>query len=315
MKKIICLFLSGIIILTGCSTILNSNKSQTSNQSSWISNAGSLYSNLEKNEIVYRDNPAGLPNGINANLYTRLSWFMSLLDFFELHETLTYEKKESFFNALFGFIPSGTTDDFYREVAIGGYFEEKFPLLLYATVHKPSADAPEGAAGILGFYGNFVGVRNSQTGNIRFQRMNIINPNFNWGSIGVIFSNNNVVRGSFLFSQEAENKIKEEYKNNLYMQYVNLADGYLKDEIAGNDETALRMLNEAYANSNEVPVRIVAKLNTFLYYLSRDNIRSAEEALTTAARLSNDFVNIDLSFKKAVEIEAQTMLNIYKKYM
>jgi hypothetical protein len=155
-------------------------------------------------------------------------------------------------------------------------------------------------------------VRNNKTRIVRLQPIVTIGSNLNWSTNGVVFSDNRIVRGANLYSKEAENKLNEEYSNNRYLQLVNLADSYIKDELAENDDRALEMLNEAYSNSTEMAIRIIAKLNTFLYYLSKDNIKNAEEALSVATQLPNEFAGIDPSFRRVIDIEAPSMLRIYK---
>jgi hypothetical protein len=299
-------------------TIPSNNTNNANKQSeSWIFEADSLEeSKLSKNEIVYRDNPAGLPSAMEVDLFGRISWFNSLLDTFDLHEILSFEEKEAFFNALFGFIPAEPTNDFFRAVGVGEYLSDKSPLILYARVYKPSDKAPAGSKGVLQFTGNFIVIRNSKTGKIDFlQIKKIITPNINWVSSGIIFADGSFVKASYLFSQEGENKLKEDAGDNIYLQYVNLADNYIKDEIKDNDDKALEMLNEAFNNSADPIIRITAKLNTFLYYLYKQNVDSAEDALAIAVQLSNETENIAPSFKQVIDIEAPTMLKIYKNYM
>jgi hypothetical protein len=269
---------------------------------------------LSKNEIVYRDNPAGLPNGADTELFGRVSWFNSLLEIFSLQESMSFEDKESFFNALFGFIPDEPTDDFYRAVAIGGYFKNgKESLILYARVYKPTDRTPDGSKGILDFTGNFIVTQTVKTGKINFiPSNNVIIHGANWFSNGIIFSDNSIVKASFLYSQENEDEIKKESGDDIYMQYVNLADIYIKDELKDNDDKILGMLNDAYNNSVDLSVRLAAKLNTFLYYLYINDIAGAEEALTTAAQLADSAESINPDFRRVIDIEAPTMLKIYK---
>ena len=268
---------------------------------------------LIKNEIMYRDNPVGLPDEAKTDLFGKINWFSSLLETFNLHETLSFEQKEELFNALFGFIPAGPTDDFYRTVAIGEYLSDKSSLILYARVYKPSARAPSGSIGILNFTANFMVLEDKKTGKIRFSPLKrAILPNINWSSNGVIFADGSIIKVSNLFSQEKENEIKEDAGDNIYLQYVNLADSYIKDEIKTNDDRALEMLNEAFTHSDDPAIRIVAKLNTFLYYLYKQNVNNAEKALLTATELSRGLKNADLLFDRVINIEAPAILEIYK---
>ncbi|MDR1286983.1 MAG: hypothetical protein LBK08_05170 [Treponema sp.] len=317
MKNFIYAALFSIVLFNSCLTIpsnnanrLNVNKASTS----WIFDTNSLEkTTLSKNEIVYRDNPVGLPVEAETDLFGKISWFNSLLETFDLHETLSFEEKETFFNALFGFIPTEPTDDFFRSIGVGEYFNDKSPLILYARVYRPSDKAPADSKGILQFTGNFMAIRNNQTGKVDFRPLNsMIIPDMNWSSNGIVFANGSLVKAIYLLSQENENKIKEEAGDNIYLQYVNLADIYIKDEIKSNDDKALEMLDEAFNNATDSTIRIVAKLNTFLYFLYKKDVDSAEDALTIAVQLSEEMENIDPSFKRVVDIEAPTMLKIYK---
>jgi hypothetical protein len=281
---------------------------------SWIFGTNSLEeSKLLKNEIAYRDNPAGLPSGVEVDLFGKISWFNSLLETFDLHDALSFEEKEAFFGALFGIIPAEPTDDFFRAIGVGEYLSDKSPLILYARVYRPSDRAPAGSKGILQFTGNFAAIRNNQTGKVDFRPLKgMIIPNMNWFSNGIIFADGSFVKASYLFSQEDENKIKEEASDNIYLQYVNLADNYIKDEIKDNDDKALEILNEAFNYATDPTIRIAAQLNTFLYYLYKQNIDGAENALTIAVQLSKELEDIDPSFKQVIDIEAPTMLKLYK---
>jgi hypothetical protein len=303
------------VLFNSCLTTSSNNTNKPSK--SWILGTNSLEeSKLLKNEIAYRDNPAGLPAEIEIDLFGKISWFNSLLETFDLHETLSFEEKEVFFDALFGFIPAEPTDDFFRTIGVGEYLSDKSPLILYAGVYRPSDRAPAGSKGILQFTGNFVALRNNQTGKVHFRSLKgMIISDINWFSNGIIFAGGSIVKASYLFSQEGENKLREEAGDNIYLQYVNLADNYIKDEIKDNDDKALEMLNEAFNDAVDPTIRIVAQLNTFLYYLYKQNVDSAEDALTIAVQLSNEVENIDPSFKQVIDIEAPTMLKIYKNHM
>lgn len=315
MKKFAYVVIVSMFFWGSCSTTSSNNASKPATP--WIFDNNNLEkANLTKNQIVYRDNPAGLPKGVKSDLFGRINWFNSLLEIFDLHETLKFEEKEMFFNALFGFIPEEPTDDIFRAIAIGEYFSDKSPLILYTTVYKPSSKAPGGSKGILDFSGNFTAVRNNQTGKITFRPLKgMIIPNMNWFSNGIIFEDGSVVKASYLFSKEYEEKTKNEASDNIYLQYVNLADIYIKDEIKNNDEKALQMLNDAYANAADTNIKIAAKLNTFLFYLNKQDVKSAEEALAMAAQLAKKAENIDTSFMRVINIEAPTMLKIYKNNM
>ncbi|MDR1106866.1 MAG: hypothetical protein LBL44_10965 [Treponema sp.] len=316
MKNFIYAALFSMVLFNSCLTtsLNNINRPNTNKASSWVFGTNSIEKiKIPKNEIVYRNNPVGLPVGVETDLFGKISWFNSLLETFDLHETLSFEEKETFFNALFGFIPMEPTDDFFRVVGIGEYFDDKSPLLLYARVYRPSDKAPAGSKGILQFTGNFVAVRNDQTGKVDFMPLNsMLILNMNWSSNGVVFADGSLVQAAYLLSQENENKIKEEAGDNIYLQYVNLADIYIKDEIKSNDDKALEMLDEAFNNAAGSIIRIAAKLNTFLYFLCKKDVDSAEDALTIAVQLSEETENIDPSFKRVVDIEAPTMLKIYK---
>ena len=309
MKKFVCIVLFFIVFFSSCLTTAKNEPA-----TSWIFDNNNLEkTKLSKNEIVYRDNPVGLPAEAETDLFGKINWFNSLLETFNLHEILSFEQKEVLFNALFGFIPAGPTDDFYRAIAIGEYFSDKSPLILYARVYRPSARAPSGSVGILDFTANCAAIRNNRTGIIDFRPINgLIVPNMNWFSNGVIFTDGSIIKASDLFSQENENKVIEEAGDNIYLQYVNLADSYIKDEIKSNDNSALRMLNEAFNRADDPTIRIAAKLNTFLYYLYKQDINNAEEALLTAVELSRGLENIDPSLKRVINIEAPTILEIYK---
>jgi hypothetical protein len=301
------------VVFTGCFILLSDNSKKVSG--SWIFDDDNLVERmLSKNEIVYRDNPAGLPKSANTVLFGRVSWFNSLLERFSLHESMSFEDKEILFDALFGFIPDEPTDDFYRAIAIGGYFKDGTEsLILYARVYKPSDKAPADSKCILGFTGNFTATQNTQTGEIKLEPINTgIFPRFNWSANGVIFSDNSIVKASDLYSQEKVDEIKAEGGDDIYFQYVNLADVYIKDEKKDNDDEILGMLNDAYNNSASLPIRIVAKLNAFLYYLYKNDVASAEEALTIVTQLYSESESIDPSFRIIVDIEAPTMLRIYK---
>jgi hypothetical protein len=315
MKNFVCIALFSAVLFSSCLTNLLNNTQKPSR--SWISGPNSLEnSKLSKNEIMYMDNPVGLPAEGEADLFGKISWFNSLLETFDLHEVLSFEEKEAFFNALFGFIPAEPTDDFFRVIGVGEYLSNKTPLILYARVYRPSDKAPVGSKGILQFTGNFAVIRNNQTGQVDLRPLNgIIIPNMSWISNGVIFDDGSIVKASYLFSQEDENRIKEDPGDDVYLQYVNLADIYIKDEIKDNDDRILEILNEAFNNSAEAAVRITAKLNTFLYYLYKQDVDSAEDALTTAAQLSKEMKNTIPSLKRVIDIEAPTMLKLYKDNM
>jgi len=316
MKKFAYFVIISLVFWSGCSTTPSNNANKP--ETSWIFDDNNMEkANLAKNQIVYRDNPAGALHGVKTNLFGRISWFNSFLETFDLHEALTFEEKEMFFNALFGLIPEEPTDDIFRVIAIGEYFSDKSPLILYARVYKPSNRAPSGSKGILVFTGNFTGMKNNKTEKITFMPIKgMIIPNINWFSNGIIFEDCSVVKASCLFSQEYEEKTKKEAGDNIYLQYVNLADIYIKDEIKNNDEKALQMLNDAYANAADINIKTTAKLNTFLFYLCKQDVKKAEEALATATQLAKKAENnIDPSFMRAINIEAPTMLKLYKNNM
>jgi hypothetical protein len=48
------------------------------------------------------------------------------------------------------------------------------------------------------------------------------------------------------------------------------------------------------------------------HYLYKQDVESAENALTIAVQLSEGVENIDPSFKRVIDIEAPMMLKIYK---
>jgi hypothetical protein len=319
MRNLICILSVFCVVFTGCFTFPSGGGSGSNNSKkvsgSWVFDDDNLAKRtLSKNEIVYRDNPAGLPKGANTELFGKVNWFNSLLGSFSLHETMSFEDKESLFDALFGFIPDGPTDDFYRTVAIGGYFKDGTePLMLYARVYKPSDKEPAGSKGVLDFTGNFIITRNRQTGETNLQPINTgALHSVNWVTNGIILSDNSVVKASDIYSPEKEDEVKAESGDNIYFQYVNLSDIYIKDEKKDNDDKILEMLNDAYNNVDSLPVRLVAKLNTFLYYLYKNDVASAEEALATATQLYSESESIDPSFRIVVDIEAPTMLKIYK---
>jgi hypothetical protein len=320
MKNFICVSLFSIVLFSSCLTTPsnNTNRSNTNKTSTpWIFDTSIFEkAKLSENEIAYKDNPAGLSVEAETDLFGKISWFNSLLEIFDLHETLSFEEKEAFFNALFGFIPAEPTGDFFRVIGVGEYFNDKSPLMLYARVYRPSDKAPADSKGILHFTGNFTATRNNQTGKINFRPLNgIIVPNMNWFTNGIVFADGSLVKATYLFSQEDENKIKEEAGDNIYLQYVNLADNYIKDEIKSNDDKALEMLNEAFNNATDSTIKIAAKLNTFLYFLYKQDVDSAEDALTITVQLLREVENIDPSFKRVVDIEAPTMLKLYKNNM
>jgi hypothetical protein len=317
MRKLICILSVFSVIFTGCFTLPSGGSSSNSRKvaDTWVFDGDNLAKRtLSKNEIVYRDNPAGLPKGANTELFGRVNWFNSLLEGFALHETMSFEDKEALFDALFGFIPDGPTDDFYRTVAIGGYFKDGAePLIFYARVYEPSDKAPAGSKNILRFTGNFIITQNRQTGETNLQPINTsISHSVNWSTTGIILSDNSVVKASDIYSPEKEDEIKAGSGDNIYFQYVNLSDLYIKDEKKDNDDKILEMLNDAYNNVDSLPIRLVAKLNTFLYYLYKNDIASAEEALTIATQIYSESENIDPSFGIVVDIDAPTMLRIYK---
>jgi len=314
-NKVFFLCLMGLIcLIIGCSTTSNTGSNVST---SWIFGRNSLEeSKLSKDEISYRDIPTGLPKGMQVNLFGKINWFNSLLETFDLHETLSFENKEKLFDALFGFIPAEPTNNFYRAVALGGYFSDGSPLILYAGVYNPSSNAPEGSKGILQFTGNFAVYRNTRTNSVEFRPMKgLIIPNANWYSNGVIFSDNSLVKASHLYSKNVEDAIIEEAEGDINVQYINLADRYIMDQISENDELALNMLNEAFNNSTEDFMKAAAKLNAFLYYLYRGDIVKAEEALSIAAQLSKQAADIDPSFLRVINIEAPTMLKLYRNNM
>ena len=318
MKKIMFAFTIFMLanFLFSCFSLPTEKPVNTKNKSetSWI--FGINNTKLIKNQIIYRDNPAGLPDEAKTDLFGKINWFSSLLETFNLHETLSFAQKEELFNALFGFIPAGPTDDFYRTVAIGEYFSDKSPLILYARVYRPSARAPSGSIGILDFTANFAAYRNNRTESVDFMPMNgLIVPNMNWSSNGVVFADGSIIKASDLFSKENENNVIEEAGDNIYLQYVNLADSYIKDEIKTNDNRALEMLNEAFTHSDDPTIRITAKLNTFLYYLYKQNVNNAEKALLTASELLRESKNDNPSFDRVINIEAPIILELYKNNM
>jgi hypothetical protein len=314
--KILKLFCVAMIIATllGCAT--TSGTSSTGKMTtSWIFDKDNLEQrNLSKNEIIYRDIPAGLPSGQNIKLFGRISWFNSLLETFDLHESLSLEEKQKLFDALFGFIPDQPTDEIYRAIALGKYLSDGSSLILYARMYRPSNSAPEGSKGILQFTGNFSAIRNNTTGILSFRPMNgLIIPNLNWFSNGIVFSDGILVKASYLYSNEAEEQIKKDAGNDINMLHVNLADMYIKDQIKENDESALAMLFQAFDN-NESPdfIKVLAKLNSFLYYIYKDDIVLAEKELSEATELSKNIKDLDESFVRVINIESPVILELYK---
>jgi len=319
-NRIFCLCLTGLIFfIIGCSTTSNTGNAGSSNNNPthWIFDRENLEElNLSKNEIRYRDNPDGLPEGAQVNLFGKIDWFNSFLETFDLHESLSFENKEKLFDALFGFIPAEPTNDIYRAVALGGYFSNGSPLILYLRVARPSRSAPEGSKGILEFTGNFMAVRNNRTNSTDFLPIKgVIASNTNWFSNGVIFSDNLLVKASRLYSKRVEDAIIEEAGGDIDVQNINLADRYILDEVKENDEQAINMLNETFNNSTDDSIKAAAKLNTFLYYLSKGDVVKAEEAISIAAQLSKRVPDINPSFLRIINIEAPVMLRLYRNNM
>ncbi|GHV69727.1 hypothetical protein AGMMS49928_13330 [Spirochaetia bacterium] len=310
MRKLISCLFCGILLLAfiSCST---TPKTPTTN--SWIYDKDNLENvPIEKNEIIYRDIPGGLPKGADGPLFGKLAWFNSILNAFDLQETLSTDDKDKLFDALFGFLPETPTNIIYRAIALGKYFENGSPLILYAGLYEPASTAPEGSLGILQFTGNF-GTLKTPSKVLFVPVKGYLSISEFWKTMGVVFQDGLIVEASHLYNAGYEMKIMLDAKDDTNMEYINLADLYINDQLRENDARALEMLNEVYEKDDATELqKTVAKLNAFLYYLYTDDVSAAEEALLTAKEHSEKIPDLSPSILRVINVEAPAMLELYK---
>lgn len=299
------------LALVSCASAPSAAPAAPAGRTPWIFSDGGLEeAPLAMLEIAKRDNPGVSVAAASGAAFGRVAWFNSLLDQLELHDRLGLEAKIALYDALFGYLPAAPTADFYRMAAIGGYFGEGKPLVLYAKAYQPSAKAPAGSGVVIQYTGNFVVVRDNKTGEVRRNPVNgMISPGFNWFTNGIVFADGRVVKTSYLYDPEEEKATAAE--GGPAMVKANLADLRVKDELLDNDAGIEASLEEAFADpAADVNIRALAKLNLFMFGLYAGDLAKAEAALDAARAVGASIT--EPSFREVIDLQAPAMLAVYR---
>jgi hypothetical protein len=301
------LALASVALLSSCSSGPSSTAPGKSKEP-WVFEGGGLEKRkLATNEIAVADAPGEPPRRAEGTrTFGKVAWLYSFLERAGLHSKLDLQQKQALLAALFDGIPAEPTPDFYRAVAIGGYFDGKTPLVLYARAFKPSERAPKGSAVVLQFTGNFVVVTRKKTDKTELQPVSgMIMPNFNYFTNGILFSDGRVVQANFLYSPAEEKKLRAEGDPDTVA--ANLADAYTKDEVPENDAGIEGMLVAASRSEKAtVEVRTTALLNLYQYFLYAGKADEARGALRDAQAAGKGIA--DPSFREVLDIQAPQML-------
>jgi hypothetical protein len=293
------------ILFGSCMSSPGSNSNSSSSDSQWFFSLEKA--DLEPGEIRSITNENVNITAENIPPFGKIAWLYSLLETFDLHEKLSINDKIILLDALFNNIPNEANSIINRATAIGDYFGENKHLILYSTNFMPSDKAPEGSRMIVDFTGNFIVTEDVETGETKFTHIQgMISPKFNWFSNGIVFTNSNLVKVTFLSNDE-------EYMNALEnrdaVSLINLMDSYTKDENAANDSDILALLAEAEELiAGDPMLEVFAKLNHFQYLIYIEDTENAQLLLEEIQAQAVDIT--DEGFRRIIDIEAPHMLEL-----
>jgi hypothetical protein len=266
---------------------------------------------LGQYEIVYKDSPKSMPAPLETALFGRADWFITFLNVFELQEKLDMEQKLQLFDALFNYIPAKPQTEGYRIVSIGGFKEDKSLQLVLASIEL-NEKAPKGTHG-LDIISNSIIMSTNKGRQFTITELSI---NVNWSSLGVIFPDGRVIRAGNLYNETKIDQWKKESGDDEAFLAINLSDMYIKDEIKENDAEAFAMLEKIMGGTYTDPMtNLFVRMNYFLCLLSANRVDEAEKLLAEATELYHTIPEPDPGCKQAVELEAPTLLAIYKRYL
>jgi len=280
--------------LTGCATLGSastpSKASAKAPGTNWIfTEAGLEADHSPANTIVVKEAP-GTPVEARdeSGAFGKVAWFYALLEQLDLDSRLTLEAKEQLYRALFTQVPQKPTPEFYRAVAVAGYFPDGRPLILYLQTLQPSAKGPATWSLVLQMTGNFlVTVDNKTQEKKRTAIPGMVMPRFNWFTNGLILTDGRVVRANNLYSKEDEAAILQEAGDDTATAKANLADLYIKDEVAENDAGIVGMLEEVLGDPKAgSDVKTLAALNLGLYHMAHQELDQAAQAFDRAQTLA-----------------------------
>ncbi|MDR1468836.1 MAG: tetratricopeptide repeat protein [Spirochaetaceae bacterium] len=265
---------------------------------------------LGRYEIVFKDNPKSMPEPLETGLFGRANWFLTILNVFDLQETLNMDQKLQLFDALFNYVPAKTQSEGYRIVNLGGFKDDKALQFVLASAAL-NEKAPKGTHG-LNIISNTVIISTDKGKTFTITELKL---GINWSSLGIIFPDGRLIKAGNVYSEKEVEKRKKESGDSETLLAINLSDLYIKDEIKENDTEAFAMLEKVLADTATDPVEsIVARLNYFLCLLSANRIEEAEKTLSEATALYQNLPpQSDAGLKRAVEREAPTLLAIHKR--
>jgi hypothetical protein len=277
----------------------------------WIFDWEKDHKSIGQYDVIYQDNPQSMPQAVeNADLFGRANWFLAILNTFELQDKLSIDQKLTLFDALFNYVPAETQTVAYRIVSLGGFKDDRTLQLVLGAV-KLNEKAPQGTHG-MNIISNCMIIDTSKG---RIFTVNELYPGrTNWDTLGIVFPDGRVIRGNSLYSEKELEERKEESGDNEALLAINLSDLYIKDELKENDAEAFAMLEKAMAVPSDVPGSdIILRLNYFLCLLSVNRVDEAETMLTEATDLFKKIEEPEAGLAEAVELEAPTLLAIYRK--
>ena len=316
-STVFCIALPFVLALSACvSTSSPESSSPKPNKAqAWIfTDAGLENAKTPAMAVVSVDAPGESPEfRAEAGSFGKVAWLYSIMDKLELHAKLSLDAKEALLKALFTRLPANPTDNIYRATAIGGYFKDGDPLILYSRAYKPSASAPAGSSIILDLRGNFIITKDKKTGISEPSPLKgVVMANFNWYTNGIAFSDGRLVRAGYLYSADEEKSIKEDAAGDKALEKVNLADLFLKDEDPANDASAVAALREAIADPAASPeTRTTGWLNLVMGYLALDDVAQARTALASALDSGKGIA--DPAFREVLDIQAPQMIELYAR--
>jgi len=268
---------------------------------------------LQPFQVASYDKPGAVyPAETDTEIFGRLAWLNALLDSFDLHARLNLDEKEKLYRALFTAIPALPTDDYYRVVAIGQFFDPKTPLIFYMRLYEAAQTAPESTRGILALIGNFIITEDKATGRPSRKPMSdMIMPQYFWSSLGICFDDGHVVKGSYLYSEEVKKDLISEAGGNRAMELINLADFYIKDELPDNDSTVPAMLEEVWLSGASTEMRVASRMNLALFHLAHDDLAGAQRMLIDAQNAANGISDPD--FRSVLDVQLPHMIELYRR--
>ncbi len=306
-KKTIGLFLITLLLMLVFPSCTTNSDAATQK---WVFSDESLSkAEIPPQEIRVLDRFVPENGTVTIRDFGKIVWLYSIMEQFELHETLPLQAKKELLDGLFNNIPITDDPNIYRMTALGSYFKDGENLVLYSSLHTPSQAAPEGSQYILEIVANCLVSTEKATGKRKITVFNgAIMPNFNWFTNGVIFSMGSMVKASDLSDTAYYKQLENSDDNN---SKINLSDCYTRDELESNDkavtEILLPILEDPQANLGD---KVAAALNLFQYSISLEDLPLSLEYLEKAQSLGRDME--EPSFRRVLDYEAPHMYELMK---